>query len=188
MHWNTVLRSQAENQCPEVSRNLLDKDRFNRRAHAAQFILGCTTQRNTKSLNAAQYVTEKAMLQPTNQKVTTRCPSGHKVRGNADLVGKTVKCPRCEVRFIFALTMTPTPSSTAKEVTDTGVMRILGSMDAVPPPPKRRNRRERPCPKCGTAVVENTPVCPNCNCYLGVLPTFLHRMSSNGTKADSPGA
>ena len=151
------------------------------------FMLGSTIQRKTTSINAAHYVTEKAMLQPTNQTVTTVCPSGHKVRGRADLVGKTVKCPRCEIPFVFALTVKPTPNSTPREVTDTGVMRILGSMEAVPPPPKRRSKPERPCPRCGTAVVETTPVCTHCNCYLGVLPTFFHQMSSIESKADSAG-
>ena len=128
------------------------------------------------------------MLQPTEQKVTAVCPSGHKLRGKANLVGKTVKCPRCEVKFVFALTFEASAASQVQEMTDTGVMRILGSMEAVPPPPKRRQKTERPCPRCGTAVAENTAVCTHCNCYLGVLPSFLNEMSSVDPKADLPGA
>ena len=133
----------------------------------------------------AQHVRDKVMLQTANQKVTAACPSGHKVRGNANLVGKTVRCPRCEVEFVFALTFKPSAAVEAKEVTDTGVMRILGSMDAVPPAPKRRAKTERPCSRCGASVAENTPVCTHCNCYLGVLPTFLHEMSDSESKPDS---
>lgn len=132
--------------------------------------------------NIAQHIRDKEMLQPINQKVTAACPSGHRVRGKASLVGKTVRCPRCEAEFVFALTFKPSAATEAKEVTDTGVMRILGSMDAVPPAPKRRSKAERPCPRCSTAVPENTPVCTHCNCYLGVLPTFLHEMSPSDSK------
>lgn len=119
------------------------------------------------------------MLQPVNNKVTAVCPSGHKVRGKSTLVGKTVRCPKCQLAFVFALTVKPSARTQAKEVTDTGVMRILGSMDAVPPAPKRRIRTERPCSRCGTAVPDNAAVCANCNCYLGVLPAFLSDMSNN---------
>ncbi len=124
------------------------------------------------------------MLKAINQKVTTACPSGHKVRGKSELVGKKVRCPRCEVEFVFALTIKASAEAPSKEVTDTGVMRILGSMDAVPPAPKRRVSTERPCPRCGTAVLESTPVCTHCNCYLGVLPTFLNELSANETKVN----
>ncbi len=139
---------------------------------------------NQKVPKTAQHIGDKNMLQPTNQKVTAACPSGHKVRGKASLVGKTVKCPRCSVEFVFALTFKPTAAAEAKEVTDTGVMRILGSMDAVPPAPERRAKTERPCPRCATAVPESTPVCTHCNCYLGVLPTFLHEMSGSDSKVN----
>ncbi len=148
-------------------------------------ILGKAMERDQLGAQDCTALKGTVMLQPTNQKVTAVCPSGHKVRGNANLVGKTVKCPRCDVGFVFALTFKPSAAVEAKEVTDTGVMRILGSMDAVPPAPKRRAKTERPCPRCGTAVAENTPVCAHCNCYLGVLPTFLHEMSPDTPNADS---
>ncbi len=124
------------------------------------------------------------MLQPLNQKVTTACPSGHKVRGRSDLVGKKVRCPRCEVEFVFALTYKPAADAAVKEVTDTGVMRILGSMDAVPPAPKRRATTERPCPRCGTSVLDSASVCGKCNCYLGVMPAFLSEMPGNGANVN----
>ena len=122
------------------------------------------------------------MLQPLNNKVTAACPAGHKVRGNSNLVGKTVKCPRCDVGFVFALTFNRSAKKDAKEVTDTGVMRILGSMEAVPPAPKRRVKTERPCPRCNTSVPESSAVCTHCNCYLGVLPTVFDQMSSGESK------
>lgn len=122
------------------------------------------------------------MLQPVNNKVTAACPAGHKLRGNSSLVGKRVKCPRCDVEFVFALTFKRSDQVDAKEVTDTGVMRILGSMDAVPPAPKRRVNTDRPCTRCGASVPENTAVCSQCNCYIGVLPAFLSEMAPANTQ------
>lgn len=126
----------------------------------------------------AQHLGELRMLKPVSNKVAAVCPSGHKLRGDSSLVGKTVKCPRCEVEFVFALTFKPSPVVDAKEVTDTGVMRILGDMETVPPAPKRRANQDRPCTRCGTSVPETSAVCGHCNCYVGVLPSFLNEMSS----------
>ena len=122
------------------------------------------------------------MLQPVNNKVTVACPAGHKLRGNSSLVGKRVKCPRCDAEFVFALTFKRSDKVDAKKVTDTGVMRILGAMDAVPPAPKRRVKTERPCTRCGASVPENTTVCSQCNCYIGVLPAFLKEMDPANTQ------
>lgn len=122
------------------------------------------------------------MLKPVSNKVTAVCPSGHKLRGDSSLVGKTVKCPRCDVEFVFALTFKSSPVADAKEVTDTGVMRILGDMETVPPAPKRRTNSDRPCNRCGTSVPESSAVCSHCNCYVGVLPSFLNEISPVNTQ------
>ena len=140
------------------------------------------TERNKTSAMVRTARKGKTMLQPVNNKVTAACPAGHKLRGNSSLVGKTVKCPRCGVEFVFALTFKRSTQTDGKEVTDTGVMRILGSMDAVPPAPKRRVNTDRPCTRCGAAVPENTSVCSHCNCYIGVLPAFLNEMAPNSTQ------
>lgn len=119
------------------------------------------------------------MLQPVNgAKVTAVCPSGHKLRGNSELVGRPVKCPRCSCEFVFALTLDRAINTNTKKVTDTGVMRILGELSSLPPAPKSRQASERPCNRCGILIPEETAVCSHCNCYVGAMPTFLRQMST----------
>jgi hypothetical protein len=166
---------------PDIHRNQQGCERFNRHVPSTHS-LGSPRWNAINSVQGfAQHARDRTMLQPMNNKVTAACPSGHKLRGKPSLVGKTVKCPRCEAEFVFALTFKPSTSAEAKEVTDTGVMRILGTMESVPPPPKRRVKTDRPCTRCGTSVPENTTVCSNCNCYVGVLPTFLKEMSPSAS-------
>lgn len=98
------------------------------------------------------------------------------------MVGKPVRCPKCHEHFIFAPTA-PSRSgqSTGSEqpVTDTGVMRILGDMPA-PQPTTKNEVAARPCSRCGNAIPETTAVCSHCNCYVGVLPTFLQALAHEG--------
>jgi hypothetical protein len=63
-------------------------------------------------------------------------------------------------------------------VTDTGVMRILGDQP-VPPPPSREPVATRPCSRCDVPVPESLAVCSHCNCYVGVMPTFLSQMTGD---------
>ena len=106
--------------------------------------------------------------------ITLSCPNGHRLRGAATLVGKTVKCPRC--RAVFAITA-PAPST----VTDTGVMRILGEVPIPTEPTLNLNNVEtQPCPRCGVAIDSGVTVCKHCNCYIGVLPSFMTDMLSRG--------
>lgn len=75
--------------------------------------------------------------QPTS-KITHLCPSGHRLSGGAELVGKTVKCPRCGAAFVFAPSAEAPPTSPSapvnddRRVTDTRVMRILGDHPSPP--------------------------------------------------------
>ena len=131
------------------------------------------------------YTTGKMMLQPITQKITVTCPAGHRLRGNSNLVGKKVKCPKCDHEFTFALTFQRSNGGDNKPVTDTGVMRILGTMDAVPPAPKKRVKTERPCNRCGTLLPESAAVCNRCNCYVGVLPSFMNEISASGQDTNS---
>ncbi len=123
----------------------------------------------------------------TDSKITVCCPSGHRLRGDQKFLGKTVKCPKCQVQFVFA----PTPSSHAKsslrasvvdnrQITDTGVMRILGDMgELVSAAGDQQSVETRPCSRCGTAVPENLAVCSYCNCYVGVMPAYMQRLNAN---------
>ncbi len=71
--------------------------------------------------------------QPENT-ITVSCPSGHRLRGGFEMFGKNVKCPRCQAAFVFA--PDKANDSDHRAVTDTGVMRILGDMPQVTPPPQ----------------------------------------------------
>ncbi|MGI9474858.1 MAG: hypothetical protein ACR2NZ_25230 [Rubripirellula sp.] len=110
-------------------------------------------------------------------KITVACPSGHRLRGDATLEGKTVKCPKCASDFVFA-SAGQRKSASEAAVTDTGVMRILGDMGSLPPAPERVGASTRPCTRCGVAISESLAVCNHCNCYIGVMPTFLKQMNS----------
>ena len=118
-------------------------------------------------------------------KVTVQCPSGHRLRGGTKLLGKIVKCPKCKVEFTFAdhkLTRPPTASSAAKngEITDTGVMRILSEMGEIARVKIEPGSVEsRPCTRCGTSVPENIAVCSYCNCYVGILPSYMQRLGGD---------
>jgi hypothetical protein len=144
--------------------------------------------------------------QPENR-ITVNCPSGHRLRGGPEMLGKNVQCPRCHTSFVFAATKSngsdhrvitdtgvmrilgdmpqlpapPPPSQTDNHaVTDTGVMRILGDVSDLPTPSKQSTEAAlRPCSRCGVAIQEALAVCPHCNCYIGIMPSFLQKMTGN---------
>ncbi|MDA9858391.1 hypothetical protein N9D23_09735 [Rubripirellula sp.] len=118
-------------------------------------------------------------------KVTVQCPSGHRLRGDTKLIGKIVKCPKCAVEFTFA-EQKPTrppaasPAASNREITDTGVMRILNEMGELARVNIEPDSVEsRPCTRCGTSVPENIAVCSYCNCYVGILPSYMQRLSGD---------
>lgn len=85
------------------------------------------------------------------------------------MLGKTIQCPRCARAFIFEV-------KDDRSVTDTGVMRILGDMSPLPPPPAIPEPTTRACDRCGNQVSRMSQVCPQCNCYIGAMPMFLRQM------------
>ena len=109
-------------------------------------------------------------------KITMSCPSGHRVRGGANLVGHTVRCPKCQAEFVFG---EKTPPAEPKEVTDTGVMRILGEMSDSDMPAQGGEVALRPCSRCGVAIPESLTVCSHCNCYVGVMPSFMKQITDS---------
>ncbi|MFK8114722.1 MAG: hypothetical protein AB8B91_21150 [Rubripirellula sp.] len=112
-----------------------------------------------------------------DQKLSVSCPAGHHLRGGVELMGKRVKCPRCQAAFVFAPTRPPEAKPEPKSVTESGVMRILGDMSPLPPSPKARAVSTRPCTRCGVAINETLSVCPHCACYVGALPKFMQQMT-----------
>jgi hypothetical protein len=136
-------------------------------------------------------------------KITVACPSGHRLRGGTNLVGKRIKCPKCKSEFVFAPTQpasarnravtdtgvmrilgdapqsrppaTKPAKSESHAITDTGVMRILGN-ESPSPPAQQLSVEMRRCPRCQVQTPESAAVCEHCNCYLGAMPTFLKQM------------
>ena len=106
-----------------------------------------------------------------NTKITVSCPAGHRLRGDIKMAGSTVRCPKCSVEFVFAPVKSETPVNQA--VTDTGVMRILGESPVLPPPPVKKLTIDRACPRCGISMSIDASVCKHCNCYVGVMPSFM---------------
>ena len=109
-----------------------------------------------------------------SSKITVTCPQGHRLQAGSLLVGKTVRCPKCHSKFVFA----PTKTEPKKQpVTESGVMRILGEMPQAPAADSIASVPMRPCSRCGIAIPESLAVCSHCNCYVGVLPAFMRQMT-----------
>ena len=114
------------------------------------------------------------MMEENAEKMTCQCPKGHKLRGSVDLIGKSIRCPRCNEKFVFGYTV-------RQNVTDTAVMRILGDAPPAPPTPKAETAETRPCTKCGVEISNNASVCKHCHTYVGKLPDFFAKL--NGTRS-----
>ena len=126
----------------------------------------------------------KSMQMESESTMVMACPSGHRVRGGIELAGQTVRCPKCRAQFVFApRPATPSAGGDPNEVTDTGVMRILGDMEVSPKPEASPEVAHRPCSRCGVAIPETLSVCSHCNCYVGVMPTFMKQITGNSTQS-----
>ncbi len=96
--------------------------------------------------------------------IRVACPTGHQLRGDSTMIGKTISCPKCKERFVFQ----------SDKVTDTGVMRILGDAPSLENTDNQHmNSETRPCPRCSTSIAATAMVCRHCDCYVGSLPDFL---------------
>lgn len=116
-------------------------------------------------------------------KVTSTCPSGHKVRGSIGFVGKTVRCPKCREKFAFGSDFTPKPNERdSSSVSDTGVMKILGDWHATPDLSDREQVATKTCSRCGVSIPETSAVCFHCNCYVGAMPNFMKQITENKTQ------
>ena len=111
------------------------------------------------------------MNEKKEERLTCKCPRGHKLRGGSDLVGRSVRCPRCSEKFVFGYHV-------REDVTDTAVVRILGDAPS-PPPMPQPEFATRPCQRCGVGISAKSTVCEHCNCYVGSLPDFLANLGSS---------
>lgn len=112
------------------------------------------------------------MKNQENDRIMCKCPRGHKLRGGVDLIGKSVRCPRCSEKFVFGYEV-------RESVTDTAVCRILGDAPAAPPAPEK-DPTTRLCSRCGVATSAKISVCQHCNCYVGLMPDFMSSLSDSG--------
>lgn len=108
------------------------------------------------------------MNDQNSEQITCKCPRGHKLRGATQLIGKSVRCPRCSEKFVFGYHVRET-------VSDTAVVRMLGDAPAAPPMPETVPTM-RPCSRCGIAISASSSVCEHCNCYVGVQPDFMAKL------------
>ncbi|WP_222436037.1 hypothetical protein [Rubripirellula reticaptiva] len=119
-------------------------------------------------------------MEARTQKIKGCCPAGHHVRGDITMAGQKVRCPRCDVPFIFAPPERAVVVSTGKpSVTESSIMRILGDADPLPPAPTQsvNQIKTRPCPKCSIAISEAVAVCGYCKCYVGATPSFMRELA-----------
>ena len=110
------------------------------------------------------------------------CPSGHRLRANPRLFGQTHPCPKCGVEVSIPAEPKPQPHplvgvpTPKKTISDSSFMRVLGSCDALPPPPQFEQPQQRACPRCSGTISVNASVCEHCHCYAGRMPDFLRQM------------
>ncbi|WP_146453557.1 hypothetical protein [Rubripirellula tenax] len=117
-------------------------------------------------------------MEARSDKIKGCCPSGHHVRGDVSMAGRKVRCPHCDVAFVFAPPdRAVVVSSKSSSVTESSIMRILGDADPLPPAPVQHRIKTRPCPKCSVAISEAVAVCGHCKCYVGAMPSFLREMA-----------
>ena len=105
------------------------------------------------------------------------CPNGHRLVGSTEMVGRHVRCMKCQVKFPFVMPM-------KKSLTATGVQRILGVVSPVPMPPEAALPTKRQCPRCFKIISVNANVCEHCVCYVGEMPHFLRQTIAEGKSLD----
>ncbi len=99
------------------------------------------------------------------------CPQGHKVKAKAPLAGKMVRCPACK----SVMLVPERPRNFLKpreELTQSGVLRILGDAPPSPPMPEPSKQTHRNCPRCKKSLRVSQTICDHCQLYVGyhVLP------------------
>ncbi len=107
------------------------------------------------------------------ESVDILCPNGHRLMGTTDMVGRNVRCTKCQAKFQFEIPL-------KKSLTETGVLRILGDFSPVPMPPEVALRTRRPCPRCFKIISVNANVCEHCICYVGDMPHLLMQSIAEG--------
>ena len=115
------------------------------------------------------------------------CERGHRFKAMDAYRGKIVHCPQCQAHVPIPIQSSSTAAvPTAKDpLSDTGVMRILGDLDPLPPPPVGTQSEEstnyRNCPRCSVSIRTDATLCNHCNCYVGAIPDFFGGLSNEAS-------
>ncbi len=95
------------------------------------------------------------------------CPRGHKIKAAAELAGKMARCPSCQ-----AVMMVPEPIKqlvrSQRQLTESGVVRMLGDVPPLPPAPEKPTHIRRTCPRCRHRLSPAATVCEQCQLYVGL--------------------
>jgi hypothetical protein len=109
--------------------------------------------------------------------IAIQCPNGHRLTGPAELVGRKVRCSKCQTTFQLEL---PRKAS----LTESSVVRLLGDVDPLPAPPSAVEEEDptkrKTCQRCHHSISVHANVCEHCKCYVGALPSFLTQMIAEG--------
>lgn len=129
------------------------------------------------------------MREQSSSKITLFCPSGHRLRGGAELMGKRVVCPRCKSAFVFAPSpaqlrpkAAPSERDAPHSVTESRVLAILAEQvgiersDGAPMDGGEKTPMVRRCHKCDRPISDADAVCPHCRTYQDELPTFMREL------------
>lgn len=120
-------------------------------------------------------------------RIEVTCENGHRLKAAAHLCGTSQKCPQCRANVNIPLqSLTTYASDEGRDtLSDTGVMRILGVQDALPPPPAAvEPEKTHCCPRCDVNISVKANVCQHCQCYVGAIPNFMKKLGlGSGSKA-----
>ena len=133
--------------------------------------------------------------------ITTECPSGHRVRGDAGWLNHKVHCPHCQKEFVFARPLDqaakvtavpeppPVPHSPVHQssLSDTSVMRILDEFGKPVLPATDTGTRH--CRHCGADYPSDVSVCYGCNIELEAVaseePAEIDEVAPNAETDES---
>lgn len=97
--------------------------------------------------------------------ITFRCKNGHKIKADDRHAGVHSKCPKCKVLIVVPepAPLLPPP----RAMTESGLMRVLGSAPELPAMPKRNEDTVRKCPRCKKRLSRVVTLCNHCQLYVG---------------------
>lgn len=95
------------------------------------------------------------------------CQNGHRLKAEVSQAGRTSHCPRCQAPIVV-------PKRAPHPVTDSGIVRLLGEMEAESPSAPRQaplpvnQAPDRSCPRCDSPLSPSARSCDACGLYVTV--------------------